>query len=422
MLLLAMALAGCGSLAPRAAAVQSSSPSSQAHATASPLPASPIASAPPAFATPLPATPPASGRWQQLPPMPTARAYFTATVLRDGRILIVGGQIKEGAVGGPATDMVQIFDPATGKFALTASLGIARGGHTATLLPDGRVLVAGGYPALISGAINSAEIYDPASGTWHAAASMNIARIGHAAVLLQTGKVLVVGGGPGRNGISPGGSAPAKIAPEIYDPATDAWTKTAMPILDRPVRPTATRLHDGRVLVVGGMYMWQSPDESVESSELYDPTSNTWSVVPDDALSGARQDHSATLLPNGQVLIAGGMHDLAPIRSASLYDPASNSWIELPNMTDSRCGQGAVLLSTGKVLLVGGGCGWSEAMQNAGAEEYDPSSFRWFAVAPLALPRGFVQVVDVGGGHVLALGGEAPSGSPSNAVELFSIS
>jgi hypothetical protein len=420
---LAVALAACGSVAPPTSAVQSPTgspaPSASAASTSGVSPSPPpIVVASPLYATPLPANPPAQGRWETLAPLPTPRAYSTLTTLRDGRILIVGGQVANGAYGGQATSEVQIFDPATGKFSVTASLGIARAGHTATLLPDGKVLVVGGYPEQMGTSLNTAEIFDPASATWHAAASMSHARTGHAAVLLQTGKVLVVGGGPGRIGISPGGAVPAQLAPEMYDPATDSWTTAAMPSLDRPVRPTATLLHDGRVLVVGGMYMWQSPDANIERSEIYDPVTNTWSAVPADARSGARQDQSATLLSDGRVLIAGGMRELVPIAAASLYDPASNSWIELPNMTEARCGQGAVMLSTGNVLLAGSGCGWSE--QSAGVEEYDPASYRWFAVAPLAEPVGFTQVLEVGAGRVLEVGGTSPAGAPTGDVELFS--
>jgi N-acetylneuraminic acid mutarotase len=402
---------------PITAIVGTPSPSGSPFASPSPTP---LPTPTPRTVSPLPATAPPQGRWQQLPPMATPRKDFTATVLTDGQVLIAGGQYSSGANGGQATAQVEIFNPSTGKLAPAAQMGVARAGQTATLLPDGRVLVAGGYTQLGSQALASAEIYDPATGAWSSTGSLNAGRTQHAAVLLASGQVLVVGGGAyPATGISPHGSSPAMLAAETFNPASGTWATVAMPALDRPVHPTATLLANGRVLVVGGQYMWNSPDESQERSELYDPGSNTWSAVPPDTRSGARQFQSATLLPSGQVLVAGGMHDLTPIGSASLYDPTTNSWAELPNMSENRCGQGAVLLSTGRVLLVGSGC-WDQ--QSAGVEEYDPASYRWFRVAPLSAPRGFVVAVAAGADRVIALGGTAPAGAPTGAVELFSIS
>jgi len=393
-------------------------PSPSASPLASPSP-TPLPTPTPHAVSPLPATAPPQGSWQQLAPMATPRKDFTATVLTNGHVLIAGGQYNSGANGGQATAQVEIFNPSTGKIAPAAQMGVARAGHTATLLPDGRVLVAGGYTQLGNQALTSAEIYDPVTGGWSSTGSLNAGRAQHAAVPLASGQVLVVGGGAyPANGISPHGSAPAQLAAEIFDPVSGTWSTVAKPVLDRPVHPTATLLPNGRVLVVGGQYMWNSPDESQERSELYDPGSNTWSLVPSDTRSGARQFQSATLLPSGQVLVAGGMHDLTPIGAASLYDPATNSWTELPNMSENRCGQGAVLLSTGRVLLVGSGC-WAD--QSAAVEEYDPASYRWFPVAPLSAPRGFVVAVVAGADRVVAFGGTIPAGAPTAAVELFSI-
>jgi hypothetical protein len=287
------------------------------------------------------------------------------------------------------------------------------------LLQSGKVLVVGGYTRIGSPGLSTAEIYDPATGQWTAVALMHHVRTGHAAVLIEGGKVLVVGGNDAPPlGISPGGSAPAHIAPEIYDPSTDTWSVMAMPVLDRPVHPTATLLRDGRVLVVGGQYMLNSPDESAERSELFSPTSDAWSSVPPETRGGARQFHSATLLATGQVLIAGGMRSLHPIGSAVLYDPTSNAWIPVPDMTENRCGQAAQLLPTGKrVLMVGSGCGWAE--QSAIAEEYDSGSNRWFAVASLAAPRGRIVAVVLADGRVVAFGGSMPAGNPTDVVEVF---
>jgi large repetitive protein len=361
-------------------------------------------------------TPPQSGRWDLLQPMSLARLDFTATLMAHGRVLIVGGRTRPVAYApdGSPTAQVEIFDPATKRFSAAASLGVARAGHSATLLNSGKVLVAGGD----GGGLGTAEIYDPASDRWTATAPMNYRRTDHAAARIAGGKVLVTGGSTStRLGISPGGSVAATLPAEIYDPATDHWSTVATPAFDRPVRPTATVLKDGRVLVVGGQYMWNSPDEAKESSEIYDPTSNAWTATTPEIRTGARQFHSATLLASGQVLIAGGMRDLQATGFAVVYDPTSNSWSQLPNMAGNRCGQGAGMLSSGRVVVVGGGCGWPD--QTARAEEFDPGTNRWYSVASLANPRGSIQLVALPNGGVLAAGGMQPAGSPTAVAELF---
>ena len=348
--------------------------------------------------------------------MSTPRLDFTATLMTNGRVLIVGGRTQSFAyaVAGAPSAQVEIFDPATKRFSAAASLGVARSGHTATLLASGKVLVAGGD----GGGLGTAEIYDPSSGHWTATSPMNYRRTDHAAALVAGGKVLVTGGSASTYiGISPGGSATAKLPAEIYDPIADLWSTMATPAFDRPVRPTATVLKDGRVLVVGGQYMWNSPDEAKENSEIYDPTINTWTATTPEVRTGARQFHSATLLPSGQVLIAGGMRDLQATGFAVVYDPASNSWTQLPNMNGDRCGQGAQLLSSGRVLRVGGGCGWPD--QTGSTEELDPAANRWFIVASLPSLRGSLQLVALSDGQVLGVGGMEQAGMPTALTELF---
>lgn len=363
----------------------------------------PVPSPSPRIATPGPANPPPAGSWAPSPAtMAVARANFTATLLQDGKVLIVGG-VADITVAGSATSEVEIYDPSTQRFSTAAPLSIGRAGHTATLLPNGKVLVAGGYTQLGNLALATAETYDPAHNTWSTAAPMQQRRTGHAAVLIGGGRVMVTGGSNyPQIGISPHGSAAAAIPPEIYDPATDTWFTAALPKLDRPVDPTATLLKDGRVLVVGGQYMLNSPDEAVERSEVYDVSSNTWADVTPDSRFAARQYQSATLLGNGFVLVAGGSLDLQPVGSSALYDPSANSWIELPNMSEVRCGQGAVLLTSGRVLLVASGC-WNK--ESSGVDEFDPTSDRWYPVASLPSPRGLVVTVRLTDGTVLALGG-----------------
>jgi hypothetical protein len=217
-------------------------------------------------------------------------------------------------------------------------------GHTATLLTSGGVLVAGG-----TSSEKVAQLYDPAAATWTMAGTMGIARMGHQAVLLRDGRVLVVGGDPARS---------LQSTAEIFDPATLEWTPASPLALHRPSwrvvpRPdfTATRLPDGRVLVVGG----NDPTFSgIREAEIYDPASDTWQLT---ARSGVwRVGHSATLLADGRVLVAGGVTDwdfvwLAPF--AETYDPRSDSWARA-GIGPARFDHSMIALGDGTVLFAAG--------------------------------------------------------------------
>ena len=243
-----------------------------------------------------------TGTWSETSPMNMARENHTATVLVDGNVLVAGGT---------DSDSAEIYDTRAGTWTNTGTMNAAHAGHTATLLPNGKVLVAGGYAS----APNSAELYDPASGTWTSTGPLNAERAWHTATLLPNGKVLVTGG----LGVS---GYPISAA-EIYDPATGNWTRTGAMNWTRE-QHTATLLGNGKVLVTGGLSV--SPPYVLSSSELFDPSTGTWSVTA--SLNVGRVEHSATLLPSGQVLIAGGQDQYSnPSPSAELYlpDPAPNS-------------------------------------------------------------------------------------------------
>jgi hypothetical protein len=172
-------------------------------------------------------------------------------------------------------------------------MNVRRFDHTATLLPSGQVLVAGG---LASGAaLASAEVYDPLSGRWTLTGSLRTARSQHTTTLLPSGIVLVAGGADGNgNGLA---------SAELYDPASGRWTTTGAMSMPR-VDHTATLLPSGQVLVVGGCNASSAGCSVLGSAERYDPASGEWK--PAGTLATARLDHTATLLPSGQVLVAGG--------------------------------------------------------------------------------------------------------------------
>ena len=289
-----------------------------------------------------------------------------------------------------------------GVFETTGSLATARERYTATLLPNGMVLVAGGLDN--TNPIASAELYNPARGTWAPTGSLGAARDRHAAILLPNGKVLVAGG-LGNTG------APLASA-ELYDPARGTWTPTGS-LGAGGFHSTATLLPNGKVLAAGGLDNAGNP---IASAELYDPASGTW--TPTGSLVAARDHHTATLLPNGKVLVAGGLDSTGnPLASAELYDPASGTWTPTGSLVTPRDRHGAILLRNGKVLVGGGLDNTATAL--ASAELYDPASGTWTATGSLFTARNNATVTLLPNGQVLAAGGLDNTGNPLASAEQY---
>jgi N-acetylneuraminic acid mutarotase len=233
---------------------------------------------------------PATEQWRITQPIFAHGVTHTATLLKDGRVLVMAGAIQSGS-GGP-DDRVEIFDPKTNRWQQAALHENTESNHTATLLPDGRVLIAGGSA--------DPAIYDPTSDTWQPAGSLAVDRAFTRAVLLQDGRVLLIGG------LAPPQGVTALNSVEIYDPASNTWRQSA-PLSQARFDHTATLLPDGRVLVTGGTRIWDAWDDPgalLSSVEIYDPVSDTWSDL--SSLQQARTEHTATLLPDGRVLVTGG--------------------------------------------------------------------------------------------------------------------
>src|SRR5262245_41915276 len=253
------------------AAIQSSMTSTPA---ASPTPGA-KASTPAASVQPSASASASLGRWNATGDMHAARAQQTATLLPDGRVLVAGGVDGNNDETNHALASAELYDPATGKWSATGSMRWPRAFHTATLLKNGKVLVAGGYcPGLTTptcphggdpdGAIAESELYDPKTGRWKATGSMTTTRFGHTVTLLPDGRVLVAGAE----------HAPDDIldSAEIYDPAAGKWTKTGSMLAARWWQ-FAVGFGDGRVLMTGGV----GPDGP--EAELYDPARGTWKAT-----------------------------------------------------------------------------------------------------------------------------------------------
>jgi hypothetical protein len=321
--------------------------------------------------------------------MSGARTGHTATLLPDGKVLVAGGYLtgSGGSIG--EVGSAELYDPSTGSWTATGSMTETREGHTATLLPDGKVLVAGGTERRAS-----AELYDPVSGTWSATGDMIEVRTSHTATLLPDGKVLVAGGIHSGHGGNALGSA------ELYDPIQGTWTATASMVTPRLLH-TATLLPDGKVLVAGGNSSGTG-GVALASAELFDPVGASWTAT--ESMPAGRIGHTATLLPNGKVLVVGGGsagHDA--LTSVELYDPSIGSWTATGNMVTSRSGPTATLLEDGMVLVAGGSNGAGGAL--ASAELYNPASGSWTAAGNMNGGRTGHTATLLSGGTVLLAGG-----------------
>jgi hypothetical protein len=275
--------------------------------------------------------------------MTAPRYAHTATSLPNGEVLITGG-FGSGFdcedLGTPVLSSAEIYDPSNASFKATGDMAAAREAHTATLLPAGEVLVTGGNDETGAGS-PTAELYDPALGRFTSTGSMASPRSEHTATLLANGKVLIVGGVA-----SSFSSNPISLA-EIYDPATHAFTPTGNMVTAR-FGHAAIRLSNGRVLIIGGITGTPGARASVFTAELYDSSTGSFSAT--GATAVARGAHTATLLLNGLVLVAG-----TGSPTAELYDTASGSFTTTGSMETERSGHSATLLPNGKVLVAGGG-------------------------------------------------------------------
>jgi hypothetical protein len=421
---------------------------------------------------------PSSPTWSDVGALNQMRGGQTATLLPFGTALVVGGLGPTGWLPNAET-----YDPATWTWTVTGSLHTARSGHTATLLANGRVLVVGGTNS--GGWLPThygVEQYNPDNGAWtvppascslcHPASSpfppaldsratghLHVERSQHTATLLGTGKVLVTGGQCAN------GTTTTNIT-ELFDPTTGFWS--LWPVLGRNCKSchlapptsdawdlpaghlhtpryghTATLMPDGTVLVVGGQnangdYLYRFPPVNPSATgvevnvEQYDPVTGTWApprrcedchpennsgLIGHGHLNTPRLGHTATLLPNGKVLVAGGYYG-GVLASAELYDPAYRTWVYTANMTTPRNGHKATLLPNGTVLVTGG---YDSSGPVSSAEVFDPASETWTTTSPLTTARGDHTATLLPDGDVLAAGGFDSLGDPLTSAEVYDV-
>jgi hypothetical protein len=345
--------------------------------------------------------------------MTTSRVGHTATLLRDGKVLITGGVSGLNGNAGPARRSAELYDPTSGTFVRISEMTTARSHHSATLLPSGNVLIAGG----VSGAdpTPSAELYDPVTGTFSRTGDMRQPQSWHEATLLPNGKVLITGGFNARTSVA--------ADPELYDPATGTFTTTTgtyagielMTETIGLVAIPATLLRDGRVLIA-----------AEPAAQLYDPVTNsflrtTTMVTGTSGGLGVPQyiaGRTATLLENGRVLLAGGEHeDFGRFKTAELYDPSTGTFARTGDMAFVRDGHTATLLADGTVLIAGGegndgcdqpGCAITSM---SSLETYDPAKGVFALAGTMKVRREFHRATLLKDGRVLITGGLTFNGS-----------
>lgn len=308
---------------------------------------------------------PSTGHWTAVTDMLQPRAYAMAVTLADGSVLVAGGSRN-----GQPLDTAELYNPDNGTWAAAGRLNLPRTQGTLTLLGDGRVLAAGGgiegAPGWSSTA--SAEIFDPKLGTWTIVPPMSVARARHTATLLANGEVLVAGGATTYHGET--GSVTATA--EIFDPRANSW-RAAAPMSKPRYVDGAVLLNDGRVLVAGGWYSTSNSDPSHDTAETYDPATNRWAAT--GSMTSGRAEYGLVRLPDGRVLAAGGIDPAYRVQATSeLFDAATGLWHATGSLAVATMWPAAQVLPDGRVLVAGGGLDALADHVTAACETYAPQS------------------------------------------------
>jgi MYXO-CTERM domain-containing protein len=337
--------------------------------------------------------------------MSAPRSWLTLTVLANGKALAAGGSNSPANQAGSYESSANLYDPATNLWSLTGTMTTYRYRHAAALLPNGKALLAGGYyAAVVNGQqqnfyLATAELYDPGTGTFAPTPNMGSNRSFPTLTVLASGKVLAFGGYNGQAYVGTG---------EIYDPGTASWQPAGQANPGRRFQ-TATLLPSGKVLFTGGYN-----GQTIATSTTYDPQSGQWvDVAP---LGTPRAHHTATLLGNGKVLIVGGNQETdfnpaaPPLATTELFDPQTQTFTPGPSMPSPAAYHTATLLPGGKVLVAGGRV--QGAAGQPTAQLYDPATNTWATTDPMSTARVYHSAALLGTGKVLVVGGETADNAP----------
>ena len=339
---------------------------------------------------------------------PSARQYHTASLMPSGNLLVAGGDTGTSPPQNP-TNTAQLYSSGPDAFAAANPMACARESHTATVLPDGRVLACGGYTNTNSGTCGATSSLRPTAtcevfdGTnWTTRAPMLKPRANHSATLLFTGQVLVTGG------IDANG-APLATS-ELYDVFLDTWFYVTPMHLARQ-QHSATLMKDGSILVSGGR-----PFDPLGTSEIYNPGTLTWTL---SNMSASRFQHATTFLRDGRVIATGGLDVFGtPLQTTEIYDPATNQWASAASMTSPRAGHTGVLLPNGAVLLSGGQYQYAIGSTNNTAEVYQNSQWTQ-AGGYMGSKRSHHTSTLLPKGYLLMVGGFNGSGVNATAEGIY---
>lgn len=344
--------------------------------------------------------------------MATPRRYHTATLLPNGKVLVAGGNSGSGDLAS-----VEIYDSVARQWSLAHAMNYARRSHTATLLRDGTVLVAGGITG-VTNLVFQAEVYNPVQNTWSVVGNLSVGRADHTATLLANGNVLVAGGypwsyWPGQRPLRPAPRPPPTCTTELYSPVTRVWTTTGSLNTCRYAH-VAALLPNGQVLVAGGCDTSTYPYTYISSAEVYTPASGSWGLA--QPMSAGRAYARAVSLPNGDVLVVGGSNGTL-LNTSEYFQQLSGLWQTPVLMFASRYLSAAALLPNGLAAVFGG---YDGANVLATADIYNPAADTWTATsATMTQPRQDHTAIPLTDGTVLIAGGYNSGAGVLATAELY---